>query len=501
MEARRFMTELQLGSRMRLPVIKNGAIRVQSLLPRTMAGWVGAGCVIVAIPLLVALLLADMALDRLTREAQALTEESLRVAHLGTDLRDTLGNLERNARQYMALRDVALAEIVNTRLGTADNILLQLQQHPPSEALRQQALLVRSGLDDIKRIWEAQGGDIDGVPDRLHALVLQSSPITDMARVGVDAQMQRFHHEITSTRHVIVFSAIMLIPLAALLALGISFAVTLPLRRMRLSIIELGHGRYKQPVNIVFPQEMQRLGERLDWLRRRLALLDADKDRFLRHVSHELKTPLASLSEGVALLQEETLGRLTTRQAEVAQILVESAHELKVLIDNLLTYAEWRRGSRQMDMAWFDAGDLVEEVLAIHRLPMSTRKLSVELKLHSQRLFGQRMQLRIALDNLFSNAIKHAPEGSAIEIGIDIDMHGGRCQMWVRDHGRGVCDEDKQRIFEPFVRGSESEESGRGTGIGLSIVHEVAQGHGGAATVEDACPGAIFRLQWPYQMS
>lgn len=496
MEARRFIAELR-PLRLQLPFTKQSAARAQTLLPRTMAGWVGVGCILVAIPLLIALLLADVALDRLTRQAQLLTDESLRIAHLGTDLRDTFGNLERNARQYMALRDPALSEIVDMRLVSADRLLSQLQQHPSSEALGQQAALVRSSFDEARTVWKTQGDDLEGFADRLHTLVRQSSPITDMARAGVDTQMQSFHNEIASTRHIIGFSALTLIPLAALLALGFSVAVTHPLRRMARSIGEMGHGRYNQKVSIAFPHEMRRLGERLDWLRSRLALLDADKDRFLRHVSHELKTPLASLTEGAALLQEETLGRLTTRQAEVAQILVDSAQELKTLIDNLLTYAEWRRGSRQKDMAWFESAGLVEEVLATHRLPLSTRHLSAELKIQSRRLFGQRMQLRIALDNLLTNAIKHAPEASAIEIGIDIQE--GLCQMWMRDQGRGVCNEDKQRIFEPFVRGAESEEAGRGTGIGLSIVQEVAQGHGGNAVVEDAHPGACFILRWPCQ--
>lgn len=499
MEARRFINELRPHGGAESLASDDGVVRAWPFLPRTMAGWVGAGCVVVAIPLLVALLLADLALDRLTRQAQALTDESLRVAHLGTDLRDTFGNLERNANQYLALRAPALAEVVSTRLVNADRTLSLLQQHPASEALRQQTALVRNGLNEVRHIWETPSADLTGIVDRLRTLVRESNPITDMARVGVDAQMQSFHDEIARTRHIIGFSALTLIPLAALLALGISVAVTLPLRRMARSIAELGHGRYNKPVSIVFPHEMQRLGERLEWLRRRLALLDADKDRFLRHVSHELKTPLASLSEGVALLNEGTLGRLTSRQAEVAQILTESAQELKMLINNLLTYAEWRRGSRQMDMAWFDAADLVEEVLATHTLSVATRRLSLELRIQSQRLFGQRTQLRIALDNLFGNAIKHAPDGSAIEIGVDVQ--DSSCLMWVRDKGRGVRDGDKQRIFEPFVRGSEAEEAGRGTGIGLSIVQEVAQGHGGTAVVEDANPGALFRLQWPGQVA
>src|SRR3569623_379931 len=152
MEAHRFIAEWR-PLRLRLPYMKDSAARAQPLLPRTMAGWVGIGCILVAIPLLIALMLADLALDRLTRQAQLLTDESLRVAHLGTDLRDSFGNLERNARQYMALRDPALAEIVGTRLASADRLLSQLQQRPTSEALDQQTALVRSTLDDARKIW------------------------------------------------------------------------------------------------------------------------------------------------------------------------------------------------------------------------------------------------------------------------------------------------------------------------------------------------------------
>ncbi|MGH8505780.1 MAG: sensor histidine kinase, partial [Stenotrophobium sp.] len=262
------------------------------------------------------------------------------------------------------------------------------------------------------------------------------------------------------------------------------------------SVAALGHGHYDDPVNISFPHELHRLGERLDWLRRRLALLDADKDRFLRHVSHELKTPLASLIEGAALLNEGSLGRLTDDQTEVVQILAESAHELEGLIQNLLTYAEWRRGHRQMELGWFDIAGLIEEVVQAHRLPMSTRGLSVALDLNCSRLFGQRAQLRSALDNLFTNALKHAPADSVIEICAGVE--DGSCELSVRDQGRGVPDEEKKRIFEPFVRGTEAEERGiRGAGVGLSIVDETAHAHGGGALVEDALPGARFKLVWP----
>src|SRR3546814_14159302 len=84
---------------------------------------------------------------------------------------------------------------------------------------------------------------------------------------------------------------------------------------------------------------------------------------------------------------------------------------------------------------------------------MSQRRLRTELRVPPSGLFGQRSQLRLALDNLVTNAIKHAPDGSVIEIAIATpDNH---CELAVRDHGRGVLDDEKKRIFEPFIRGTE----------------------------------------------
>src|SRR3546814_6623523 len=103
-----------------------------------------------------------------------------------------------------------------------------------------------------------------------------------------------------------LLSVLTLIPLAALLAYICSVVVTRPLRDLYRTISELGHGRYSHPVSITFPSEMRRLGEQLEWLRRRLAQLEDDKDQLMWEVSHELKTPLASLREGAELDRKGT---------------------------------------------------------------------------------------------------------------------------------------------------------------------------------------------------
>ena len=460
-----------------------------------MTGLVAAGCLLAAAPLLAALLLSASVLDRLTRHTEALVHEGVMLARLGAELHDQLRDLERNAAQFAALGDAALLDVFAKRQAAAEETLRRIAEFGE----RQEARKLQAELGDAADGWllAARRGELQmdamGV---FGTLAPRADAISASGRATIDRQLEAIGEATGQAHTVMLLSALALIPLTAALTFGFSVAITRPLRKMANGIAALGRGRYEQRIEISYPREMQLLGERLDWLRRRSAALEAEKDRFMRHVSHELKTPLSTLQEGSALMREGSLGPLTGQQKEVAEILVEAAVELGALIGNLLCYAEWKQEERKPEMGWFEARPLISEVLIAHRLPMSRRNLTVELGMRSARLFGQRSRLRVALDNLIGNAIKHAPEGSAIEV--RVGARDGSCELCVRDHGRGVPAQEMGRIFEPFVRGTEAEESGvRGTGIGLSIVRETARAHDGTVEVENANPGARFRMVWP----
>ena len=472
-------------------------------LPRTLTVLVMTGCVLVSLPLMAALVMADLTMQRHCRQAERLMQESIALALLGSDLRDNLGQLERNARQYVALGDPALLELFSNRLVNTEATLRRLerqqQDRDGGERLGVPLARLRQGLAEVAGAWSRNIGNdapLAEVITRLHSLQYDVDPVVTEARQLADARVAQLRSETERMRRRMLTLALALVPLTGLLAVLFSLAVSRPLKKLSLGVAALGHSRYERPIVVEFPQELRRLAERLDWLRVRLAQLAADKDRFLRHVSHELKTPLASFREGAALMREGSLGELTPQQAEVAQILTESSAELETLIDNLLAYAAWRNDRVRAPMEWFDTRELMEEALAAHRLSLSRLGIRMALEISSPRLYGQRVPLRTALDNLLTNAIKHAPAGSTIDIAAG--MRDGRCELQVRDRGRGVADADKDKIFEPFVRGGESEEAGiPGTGVGLSIVRETAQAHSGTVEVADAGPGARFSLVWP----
>jgi two-component system, NtrC family, sensor histidine kinase GlrK len=467
-------------------------------LPRTMAGLVAAGCLLAATPLLLALLLAAAQLNRLTQHSSKLVKEGVAVVRLGSQLNDDTNNLERAVRQYAVLGDPTLAAVIKSRMGQTEATLRDIEDLQLAP-LADPVFIAQNELVQAAKLWAESPQPLDA-PERLaqhvHAIGDQANAILVTGREAIDHEIGRLQSASRAARRILLVSSITLIPLTALLALAFSAAVTRPLRRLGAGIADLGNGRYGEPVAIRFPSEMQRLGRRLDWLRLRLQQLEADKESFLRNVSHELKTPLASLHEGSTLLRDQALGPLTEPQREVAHILVEAADELGGLIHNLLAYSEWRKDRRHPAMEWFDARELGEEVLARHRLSLDRRHIFTELRVHSARLFGHRPQLRVALENLLGNAIKHAPPETAIDI--DLGVSGTACMLSVRDRGRGVPDQEKRMIFEPFVRGTEAEETGaRGTGVGLSIVHETVLSHKGTVEVEDANPGACFKMAWP----
>lgn len=452
-----------------------------------------------ATPLLIALLLAALALERVTHQTELLIDEGVAVSQLSNEMRDQLQNLERAIRQYIALQDPMLLSMSERRWNGAHDLIREIEAHDLDPDTAKRAAYIRHGLADARLAWQVGTAESESMQEsvqQIQNIEPQLDAIGKSARTRIDERLQRLRRASDHARRDMAISALTLIPLAALLAFACSVAVTRPLHNLYRTIVALGHGRYSHPVSISFPREMRRLGEQLDWLRQRLAQLEADKDQFLRQVSHELKTPLASLREGADLLREGSLGELTPRQHEVAGILAESTVELETLISNLLAYAEWRSERRHALREWFDPRPLIDELLTLHMLPMVKRNLRTELHGQHAGLFGQRSQLRLALDNLLTNAIKHAPAGSVIEI--DVATPDSHCELSVRDYGRGVLDEEKQRIFEPFVRGTEIEERGvRGTGVGLSIVREVVQAHGGNVEVIDAAPGARFILSWP----
>jgi two-component system sensor histidine kinase GlrK len=269
-----------------------------------------------------------------------------------------------------------------------------------------------------------------------------------------------------------------------------------PIGQIDASIRRLGKGQFSVPVSVSGPQDLEQLGERLEWMRRELIDIDEQKNRFLRQVSHELKTPLTALREGAELLSEEAVGKLTPEQREIAEILRHNSVELQKLIEDLLSFGASQFRKVAVDLEPVELGQVIDRVAADQRLAMRARAISLEISAADILLSADGEKLRVVLDNLLSNAIKFSPEGGRIAIDASVDH--GMLQLDVIDEGPGVPTAERARIFDPFYQGRESGNGPvRGTGIGLSVVKEYVFAHGGSVEVLDRPRGAQFRVRLP----
>jgi two-component system sensor histidine kinase GlrK len=287
------------------------------------------------------------------------------------------------------------------------------------------------------------------------------------------------------------------IALAVAMALAFGIWFTLPLRRLENAIVGLGENRLDQVIAIQGPADLALVGQRLNWLRLRLVELDADKSRFLRHISHELKTPLASLREGVSLLEDGVAGELSSDQREIAQILRHNTGVLQSQIEDLLRFNTAAFEARQLHRQSVDLLQILEEQVYAQRLQWRARDLTVTVVGEPLLMEIDVEKIGTALANLLSNGIRYSPAKGQIRL--ELSHHRGFARIDIHDQGVGVAEADRERIFEPFYRGErQPTDVVRGSGIGLSIVHEYIAAHGGSITLMPDQPGAHFRIELPH---
>jgi two-component system sensor histidine kinase GlrK len=287
------------------------------------------------------------------------------------------------------------------------------------------------------------------------------------------------------------------IAVAVVLALVFGFWLGRPLKRLEAAVVGLGENRLDVPVRIAGPIDVRALGRRLEWLRLRLLELDADKSRFLRHVSHELKTPLAALREGVALLEEGVAGSLSEGQREVARILRQNTAVLQAQIEDLLRFNAAAFEARQLVRKPTELKAFLAECTARQRLQWQARQLAVRIEGEPLTVEVDVEKLGTALGNLLSNAIRFSPLRATIRF--SVSRLPGRACIDIVDEGPGVAPADRARIFEPFYRGElQPADAPRGSGIGLSIVYEVITAHGGQIELLPDGPGAHFHIELPH---
>lgn len=472
------------------------------LQPNSFPRLLVVGFAMVALPLILALVNNAVSINQFASRSQLAVQQAVQSTQASRRLAELLGALERNARQMAILGDRSLLDAYESNRTAFLKVAAEFAALPFD-------VEQRVALDEIVRgeaaIHAVLSGSAGGA--ELRRATESFTRLDELARgiIGrgdrlIDREVEAMRETAARAQVITFWQMLALVPVALLLAAGFTVLIARPIRQIDAAIRRLGVGDFSAPVGVSGPRDLQMVGRRIEWLRHRLNELEQQKNRFLRQVSHELKTPLTALREGSELLSEEALGKLTPEQQEVAGILRANSIELQRLIEDLLSYgaAEYQRSA--MRFAQVEARRVVARVLDDQNLALRARALRVAPHVEDITLEADPEKLRIMLDNLLSNAVKFSPEGSVIDV--DVRCLGEHAVFEVSDSGPGIPPAERERVFDPFFRGR-SVAGGplRGSGIGLSVVRDYAQAHGGTVEVVDEPrqSGARLRVRLPLQ--
>lgn len=479
-----------------------------------------AGFVFIALLLSATSLHTLLTLERLAKHSRTVARQAVKLTEDTQRLDERTVAMERSARQYLVLDDTVFRTMFFTAWQEAQTSLKALTLAIPNLPAQQ----VAEWNTQSELAWKILQESKPSNNNKLSALIKPNKPSTtstnQQALYQVFIRLPEINNQLALAskreierrndlsladlerqRHLLMSLLVGAMILAILLALSFGMWLSRPLAQIEAVIERLGENKFDKTIDVSGPADLRKLGQQLEWLRLRLADLEADKARFLRHISHELKTPLAALREGVALLEDEVVGTLSHQQRDIARILRQNTASLQTQIEDLLRYNAAAFDAHQLHLSPVNPTYLLHTVIDDQRLQWQSRGLQVDLieaPGHVGSILADAEKLGISLANLLANAIRFSPLDGTIRFMIDT-INNQLCIDCI-DQGPGVATSDAARIFDPFYQGIRQASGARsGNGIGLSIVEEYIVAHGGKIRLLQTNTGAHFRIELPYE--
>jgi len=467
--------------------------------------------------LLLALVIGhEIALRDLASSQREVSDVAARAAIAGIEQVGWVDGMAESAAKHAVTRDPGYARLYRSHAGRLDASLAALDSLALPAGIRralEETRERRAGLPELEELDEEAASTL--TPLREASLALG-----DSARAEIRASAGEAAAAVTRIERIsLAVSAGSLLLGFVVFGLAIR-SITRSVRRLGDASHALAAGDFDHRIEgLSRDREFRRLEQDFNQMIVRLGEIDRLKGEFLSSISHDLKSPLASMQEVQNLLLEQTAGPLTERQERLLRLGARSGERLSTMISQLLDLARMEAGAIQMRRSREDLAAIARDVAHRARPGASESegiRLSTDLPA-SLPLDGDAGRLAQVLENLLANAFRFAPEDSEIRLCGSAQAYrppevpaeawdevvngrpGSRpILLSVEDRGPGVADADKAAIFDRFVQAGPSPRSGGGVGLGLAICREIVSAHGGRIWVADRDGGgSAFRLLLP----
>jgi signal transduction histidine kinase len=235
------------------------------------------------------------------------------------------------------------------------------------------------------------------------------------------------------------------------------------------------------------------LRRKLDIQNRELKELTISRDRFLQTIVHELHTPLMNVQLFTDILMRNAASKLGEEEMSHIGLIADSGERLKELIENLLDVSQIQSDTFELAREEFDASPLIRDMCHSFSGVLSVHGQRIELSRPDEPLWITADPARFSsmLSNLISNACKYSDDGMAIRV--QVDRVGSQLHVAISDQGMGISDEDQDRLFSPFERGTNPDVHRiPGTGLGLVIARSIARLHLGDLSLGDGTTARFY---------
>ena len=466
----------------------------------------------VTIVLLVAVLIYDLLKDeRLNEINREFAEIGLTATTISLEQSRLLYQISEFTRKQFVTSDVAYTEGLN-------GLHLEFWQHLERLRSLQLSENSRDRVEELDRLWKLYLSDFsvvvvnpDGTIDQgggrqvrllglIDRLQLRVKEVGRTAQADMTQQAEQASAA-NAKAHQLYWLAAGLVASVSVLILWLTVrAINIPLTKLTEGTQAVSQGEFSYRLDSSGHDEFSTLAGSFNDMVERLGDAERVKKDFLTHVSHELKSPLASMEETTELLLEEIPGPLTSRQRRFLSLNLDSGRRLSAMISRILDLSRLEAGVMEYEFRVHSLGAMVSNVADEFEARARERGIRIKYLPPEQEVHVECDRDRVyqVLQNLLDNAMKVSPAGEVIKLRAGTGKEFAEIE--VADRGPGIGDSHKERIFEKFHQHSvgERQGSGRGVGLGLAICREIMEAHRGEVWVHDnPGGGSVFGIHIP----